>query len=42
MIRHNKQYGNAIAVVTGLSSKDRFIKFQKLFIEIHSKLEMTV
>jgi hypothetical protein len=41
MIRHNKQYGSAIAVVTGLSSQDRFIKFRKLFVEIHDKLEMT-
>ncbi|NOU46461.1 MAG: hypothetical protein HOO86_05285 [Bacteroidales bacterium] len=41
MIRHNKQYGNAIAVVTSLSSQDRFMKFQKLFDEIHTKLGMT-
>jgi hypothetical protein len=40
MIRHNKLYGNAIAVVTSISSEDRFKKFQKLFVEIHSKLEM--
>jgi hypothetical protein len=41
MIRHNKQYGSAIAVVTSLSSQDRFIKFQKLFVDIHDKLAMT-
>jgi len=41
MIRHNKQYGSAIAVVTSLSSQDRFIKFQKLFVDIHDKLDMT-
>lgn len=41
MIRHNKQYGSAIAVVTSLSSQDRFIKFQKLFVDIHDKLGMT-
>ncbi len=41
MIRHNKLYGSAIAVVTNISSEDRFKKFQKLFIEIHTKLDMT-
>ena len=41
MIRHNKQYGNAIAVITSVSSEDRYKRFQKLFIEIHAKLEMT-
>lgn len=41
MIRHNKQYGSAIALVTGLSSQDRFLKFQKLFVDIHTKLDMT-
>jgi hypothetical protein len=41
MIRHNKLYGNAIAVVTSISSEDRFKKFHKLFIEVHNKLEMT-
>lgn len=41
MIRHNKQYGNAIAVITSISSEDRYKKFQKLFIDIHTKLEMT-
>jgi len=41
MIRHNKLYGSAIAVVTSISSDDRFKKFQKLFIEVHSKLGMT-
>jgi len=40
MIRHNKQYGSAIAVGTSLSSQDRFIKFQKLFVDIHDKLGM--
>lgn len=42
MLRHNKLYGSAIAVVTNVSSEDRFKKFQKLFIEIHNKLDMTV
>ncbi len=41
MIRHNKLYGSAIAVVTSISSEDRFRKFQKLFIEVHTKLGMT-
>lgn len=41
MIRHNKQYGSAIAVVTGLSSQDRFLKFQRHFVDIHDKLGMT-
>lgn len=41
IIRHNKQFGNAIAIVTGISSQDRFLKFQKLFAEIYTKLEMT-
>jgi len=41
MIRHNKNYGNAIAVVTGVSSKDRFLRFQKLFTEVHEKLQLT-
>jgi len=41
MIRHNKLFGSAIAVVTNVSSEDRFRKFQKLFIEIHTKLDMT-
>jgi hypothetical protein len=41
MIRHNKLYGNAIAVVTNISSEDRYKKFQKLFIEVHAKLGMT-
>ncbi|MFT4205366.1 MAG: hypothetical protein QM610_15790 [Chitinophagaceae bacterium] len=41
MIRHNKLYGNAIAVVASISSEDRFKKFQKLFIEVHNKLGMT-
>lgn len=41
MIRHNKLYGSAIAVVTSISSEDRFKKFQKLFIEVHNKLGMT-
>lgn len=40
MIRHNKQYGSAIAVVTSLSSQDRFMKFQKLFIDVHDRLGM--
>ena len=41
MIRHNKHFGSAIAVVTNISSTDRFKKFQKLFIEVHDKLGMT-
>lgn len=41
MIRHNKLFGSAIAVITGISSEDRFRKFQKLFIEVHDKLGMT-
>jgi len=41
MIRHNKLYGNAIAVVTSISSEDRFKKFQTLFTEVHKKLGMT-
>lgn len=41
MIRHNKIFGSAIAVVTSISSEDRFKKFQKLFIEVHTKLGMT-
>jgi hypothetical protein len=41
MIRHNKIFGSAIAVATNISSEDRFKKFQKLFIEIHTKLGMT-
>jgi hypothetical protein len=41
MIRHNKLYGSAIAIVTSISSEDRFKKFQRLFIEIHNKLDMT-
>jgi hypothetical protein len=41
MIRHNKLFGSAIAVVTSVSSEDRFKKFQKLFIEVHTKLGMT-
>jgi hypothetical protein len=41
MIRHNKLYGSAIAIVTNISSQDRFKKFQNLFIEIHNKLGMT-
>ena len=41
MIRHNKLFGSAIAIVTSVSSQDRFKKFQKLFIEVHDKLGMT-
>lgn len=41
MIRHNKSFGSAIAIVTSVSSQDRFKKFQKLFIEVHDKLGMT-
>jgi hypothetical protein len=41
MIRHNKLYGSAIAIVTSISSEDRFKKFQRLFIEVHNKLGMT-
>jgi hypothetical protein len=40
MIRHNKLYGSAIAIVTNISSQDRFKKFQKLFVEIHDRLGM--
>lgn len=42
MIRHNKLFGSAIAIVTSVSSEDRFRKFQNLFIEVHAKLGMTV
>jgi hypothetical protein len=41
MIRHNKLFGSAIAVVTSISSEDRFKRFKKLFDEIHEKLGMT-
>lgn len=41
MIRHNKSFGSAIAIITNVSSQDRFKKFQKLFIEVHGKLGMT-
>jgi len=41
MIRHNKHFGSAIAVVTNISSTDRFRKFQKLFVEVHERLGMT-
>lgn len=41
MIRHNKLYGSAIAIVTNISSEDRFKKFHKLFTEVHDKLGMT-
>lgn len=41
MIRHNKLYGSAIAVITNISSEDRFKRFQRLFIEVHGKLGMT-
>jgi len=41
MIRHNKLYGSAIAVVTSISSEDRFKKFQILFTDVHKKLGMT-
>ena len=41
MLRHNKLFGSAIAVVTNVSSEDRFKKFQKLFQEIHNGLNMT-
>ncbi len=41
MIRHNKQFGYSIAIVTNVSSEDRYKKFQKLFIDVHEKLEMT-
>ncbi|MFT4155153.1 hypothetical protein [Parafilimonas sp.] len=40
MIRHNKIFGSAIAIVTNISSEDRFKKFQKLFTEVHHKLGM--
>lgn len=38
MIRHSKLHGSAIAVVTDVSSQDRFIKFKKLFDEVYIKL----
>lgn len=41
MIRHNKLYGSAIAVVINISSEDRFKKFYRTFIEVHEKLGMT-
>jgi len=41
MLRHNKVFGSAIAVVTNVSSEDRFKRFQKLFHEIHNGLNMT-
>ena len=41
MLRHNKLFGSAIAVVTNISSEDRFKKNQKLFQEIHNGLNMT-
>lgn len=41
MIRHNKFYGSAIAIVTSISSEDRFKKFRKLFLEVHEKLGLT-
>jgi hypothetical protein len=41
MIRHNKLFGSAVAVVTGVSNTDRFRKFHQLFVEIHDKLGMT-
>lgn len=40
MIRHSKLYGCAIAVVTSISSHDRFVKFKKLFDEVHLKLDL--
>lgn len=40
MIRHNKAFGSAIAIVVNVSSEDRFRKFQKLFVEVHDKLGM--
>jgi len=40
MIRHNKIFGSAIAVITNVSSEDRYKKFHKLFIEVHEKLGM--
>jgi len=40
MIRHNKIYGSAIAVITGVSSEDRFKKNQRIFVEVHAKLGM--
>lgn len=41
MIRHHKVYGSAIAIITNVSSQDRFLRFQKLFIEVQQKLNMT-
>jgi hypothetical protein len=41
MIRHNKIHGSAIAVVTSISSEDRFKRFQVLFTEVHNKLGLT-
>jgi len=40
MIRHNKLYGSALAVITNISSNDRFVKFKALFDEVHLKLDM--
>ncbi|HEY3402624.1 MAG TPA: hypothetical protein VGK59_04495 [Ohtaekwangia sp.] len=41
MIYHTKHFGYSITVVTDISSVDLFKKFQRLFVEIHEKLEMT-
>ena len=41
MIRHNKSFGSAIAVITSVSSQDRYKKFQRLFLEVHNKMGMT-
>ena len=41
MVRHNKSFGSAIAIITNVSSQDRFKKFHKLFIEVHEKLGIT-
>ncbi len=40
MIRHNSLYGNATAVITGISSEDRYKKFRNLFGEVKLKLSM--
>lgn len=39
MIRHNKLYGSAIAIITNVSSQDRFKKFQKLLPKFMIDLE---
>lgn len=41
MIRHCKTYGNAIAVIIGVSSTDRLKKFIRLFNEVRDKLNFS-